>query len=330
MDEVKDNLDRGLQQVEKLLPAEAIERLRIILSEEDYIASLQSFSQPKPIVFRVNTLRSTVEDVLEEIESSGLIVSDIEWCPLGYKLEVGSIRDLQALQCGKEGWIYIQAASSMTAAHAMQLREGMSVLDMCAAPGSKTSQLAAAMNNTGILVANDRSKKRLYRLREILQWQNTTNVEVLCGSGERLGKSHADCFDRVLVDVPCSGEGRLRIEKPARFKRWSMLEIRRLAKLQEQLLIAALRCVKVGGRVVYSTCTFAPEENECVLDRVLSRNSIKAKVLPFPEELLPNSARSSLSKWGGNTFTNNLEGAIRIIPNEITTGFFVSVLEREQ
>lgn len=329
MDELKNSADRAVQRVEELFSSEAIERFRLILSDEDYAAALQSFSQPKPVVFRVNTLRSTVAEVLEEIESAGVVVSSIPWCPLGYKLEVGTIRDLQALRCGKDGLIYIQAASSMTAAHAMQLEEGMSVLDMCAAPGSKTSQLAAAMNNTGIMVANDRSKKRLYRLREILQWQNATNVEILCGAGEKLGKTHADCFDRVLVDVPCSGEGRFRIEKPIRFERWNVQAIRRLAKLQEQLLIAALRCVKVGGRVVYSTCTFAPEENECVLDRVLSRSSIHANVLPIPKELLPTSSRSSLSQWGGKTFANNLEGAIRIVPNETTTGFFVAVLERE-
>ncbi len=329
MDELKDNVEHAIQQVEELLPAEAIERFRLILNSEDYLATLRSFSQPKPVVFRVNTLRSTVEEVLEEIESAGLVVSSIPWCPLGYKLESGTIRDLQALRCAKDGWIYIQAASSMAAAHAMQLKEGMSVLDMCAAPGSKTSQLAAALNNTGIMVANDRSKKRLYRLREILQWQNVINVEVLCGSGERLGKSHADCFDRVLVDVPCSGEGRFRLDRPIRIEKWNVQAIRRLAKLQEQLLIAALRCVKVGGKVVYSTCTFAPEENECVLDRVLTRHSIAAKVLPFPKELVPTSSRTSLTEWKGKKFVHDLSGAIRIVPDKNTTGFFVAVLERE-
>lgn len=328
MDDLQVN-ESLIQRTEEQLPVEALERFRQILSPEDYIAALRSFSRPKPIVFRVNTLRASVEDVLNEIETAGLVASPIAWCPLGFKLEKGTLRELQALRSGKEGWIYIQAASSMAAANAMQVEEGMSVLDMCAAPGSKTSQLAAAMNNTGILIANDRSKKRLYRLREVLRWQNATNVEILCGGGERLGKTYADCFDRVLVDVPCSGEGRFRLDKAIRLERWNVKTIRTLARLQEQLLIAALRCVKVGGRVVYSTCTFAPEENECVLEKVISKNSIDAIVVSIPHELVPSSKRSPLKEWGNKVFTQNIDGAIRIVPDGTTSGFFVAVLERK-
>lgn len=328
MNDVQVNIENAIHKAEEHLPVEAIDRFRKIFSPEDYIEVLQSFSKPKPIIFRINTLQATEAIVLKELSSSGLEVTPFPWCPLGYKLENGTIRDLQALRAGKEGWIYIQAASSMTAAHAMQVEKGMSVLDMCAAPGSKTTQLAAALNNTGILIANDRSKKRLYRLREVLQLQNATQVEVLCGGGERLGKSHADCFDRVLVDVPCSGEGRFRLDKPQRLEKWSVQGIRRLAKLQTQLLIAALRCVKVGGLVVYSTCTFAPEENECVLEHVLSKKSIDAKVVSIPQALVPVSSRPALIEWQGTQFTQHLDGAIRMIPDETTTGFFVAVLER--
>jgi 16S rRNA (cytosine1407-C5)-methyltransferase len=165
-------------------------------------------------------------------------------------------------------------------------------------------------------------------LREVLQWQNAKQVEVLCGPGERLGKSHADCFDRVLVDVPCSGEGRFRLDKPKRIEKWNVQQIRRLASLQMQLLVAAIRCVKVGGRVVYSTCTFAPEENEGVLEHVLSKNSIDATVVPIPQSLVPPSSRPTLKEWQGTAFDQHLEGAIRMVPDETTTGFFVAVLER--
>jgi 16S rRNA (cytosine1407-C5)-methyltransferase len=216
----------------------------------------------------------------------------------------------------------------MLAAHALQVEPEMRVLDMCAAPGSKTSQIAAMMNNSGMLVANDRSRKRLYRLREILQRQGATNAEILCGPGERLGNTHADCFDRVLVDAPCSGEGRFRLEKPIRLSRWNMQEIRGLAKLQEQLLIAALRCVRVGGLVVYSTCTFAPEENEFVLEKVLRKKTIDAKVVELPKELRPPSGRAPISCWEGKEFTQDISPAMRIIPDEMTTGFFIACLQR--
>jgi 16S rRNA (cytosine1407-C5)-methyltransferase len=184
------------------------------------------------------------------------------------------------------------------------------------------------MENRGMLVANDRSRKRLYRLREILQRQGATNVEVLCGPGERLGQTHADCFDRVLVDAPCSGEGRIQLDRPIRVARWNMQEIRGLAKLQEQLLIAALRCVRVGGLVVYSTCTFAPEENEFVLEKVLRKKTIDACVIDIPKELIPPSAKPPISQWEGKKITQDISRAIRIIPNESTTGFFIGCLQR--
>ena len=329
MNTLQENRLAAVQKAEAAMQTEVVDRLQRILSLDDYEMVLSSFSEPKPVVFRVNTIRSTTEQVLSDVEGSGLVANPIPWCPLGFKVETGSVRDLQALDSNKDGSMYIQAASSMVAANAVQVNPGMSVLDMCAAPGGKTTQLAAAMNNMGILIANDRSRKRLYRLREIVQWQHATNVEVLCGSGEQLGKSHADCFDRVLVDVPCSGEGRFRLDRPARLANWSLQTVRKLSKLQEQLLVAALRCVKVGGLVVYSTCTFAPEENEFVLERALSRRTIDAKVVPLPKSLIPSSARTPIKEWGGKSMTHNLESAVRIIPDGTTTGFFVAVLERQ-
>tara|TARA_B100000959_G_C14899393_1_gene590218 strand:+ start:207 stop:1199 length:993 start_codon:yes stop_codon:yes gene_type:complete len=320
--------ESAIKQAVEELPDLFLTRLSAQLSEEDVLASLQSFVTDKPLTFRPNTLRATEDEVLKEVQSAGMCSTPVPWCPLCHQLTKGTIRELQALQCSQTDGLYIQSASSMLAAHALQVEPEMRVLDMCAAPGSKTSQIAAMMNNSGMLVANDRSRKRLYRLREILQRQGATNAEILCGPGERLGNTHADCFDRVLVDAPCSGEGRFRLEKPIRLSRWNMQEIRGLAKLQEQLLIAALRCVRVGGLVVYSTCTFAPEENEFVLEKVLRKKTIDAKVVELPKELRPPSGRAPISCWEGKEFTQDISPAMRIIPNEMTTGFFIACLQR--
>jgi len=260
--------------VEQVLPPVFVHRLSKLLTASDYANTLRSFALAKPVTFRINTLRSSEENVLSDIQRSGLRTIPIPWCPLGHQLVQGTLRQLQELPSSHNDGLYIQGASSMLAAHALQVKPEMRVLDLCAAPGSKTSQFAATMGNRGMLVANDRSRKRLYRLREILQRLGATNVEVLCGSGERLGQTHADCFDRVIVDAPCSGEGRFRKDRPIRIARWNVQEVRKLAKLQEQLLIAALRCVVIGGLVVYATCTFSPEENEFVLEKVLKRNTI--------------------------------------------------------
>ena len=303
-------------------------RLASLLSEEHYASALHSFGAPKPVTFRANTLRATEKEVLVEVKTAGMTSQPVPWCPSCHLLSDGTIRQLQGIPSAQSDGLYIQAASSMLAGHALQVEPEMCVLDMCAAPGSKTSQIAALMNNSGMLVANDRSRKRLYRLREVLQRQGATKTEVLCGPGERLGQTHADCFDRVLVDAPCSGEGRIRLEKPIRIARWNMQEIRGLARLQEQLLIAALRCVRVGGMVVYSTCTFAPEENEFVLDKILRKKNIDAKLVPVPTHLLPPLTMAPITSWLGKECTKDVSQAVRIIPNATTTGFFISCIER--
>ena len=317
-----------LVNAESCLPQLFVQRLHALLTKEDYSSSILSFCNPKPLTIRPNTLRSSESVVLSDVANSGIQTTPVDWCPLCHLVEHGTIRELQELPAWNNGELYIQGASSMLAGYVLQVGEEMRVLDMCAAPGSKTSQLAALMNNRGMLVANDRSRKRLYRLREILQRQGATNVEVLCGSGERLGQSHADCFDRVLIDAPCSGEGRFRMDRSIRLSRWSEHEIHSLAKLQEQLLVAGLRCVCVGGFVVYSTCTFAPEENEFVLDKVLSRNSIDAEIVEIPECLHPPTTRQPIASWMGKTILNDIHHAIRIIPDNTTTGFFVACLKR--
>jgi len=328
MEQGPDVREKNITDAEAHLPELFVDRLRQLLSEGEYASTVQSFCNPKPLTIRPNTLRASEKEVLEEIKNASLQTTPIDWCPLCHLVTKGTIRELQELPSLSSGELYIQAASSMLAAHALQVEPEMRVLDMCAAPGSKTSQLAALMKNQGMLVANDRSRKRLYRLREILQMQGATNVEVLCGPGERLGQSHADCFDRVLVDAPCSGEGRFRMNRPLRLSRWSLKEIRTLAKLQEQLLVSAMRCVCVGGMVVYSTCTFAPEENECVLDRVLSRNSIDAAVVQVPTHLHPPTIKNPITSWNDKTIKHDISQAIRIIPDETTTGFFIACLKR--
>lgn len=317
-----------VSKAEEALPPLALERFSKLFSVEDYATTLRSFGCDKPITFRTNTLQTDEEQVLAELQHAGMESKPISWCPLGRQLTTGTVRSLQSLPCMLQGGIYIQAASSMLAAHALQVTSEMRVLDMCAAPGSKTSQLAAIMGNQGMLIANDRSRKRLYRLHGILNTQGVTNVEVLCGQGERLGQSHADCFDRVLVDVPCSGESRFRIDKPIRISRWSLHEIQKLSKLQEQLLIAALRSVVAGGLVVYSTCTFAPEENELVIDKVLGRNSIDAEVVQIPKHLIPPSARTPITMWEGREVSSDVSSSMRIIPDETTTGFYIACIRR--
>ena len=318
----------SISELEHSVPQAVLDRLSTLLTTQEYEATLRSFANPKQLTFRVNTILASQEEVIEELHQCHIETKAIPWCPLGYQVTKGSIRELQDTESYTAGKLYIQSASSMLSVLALQVQPKMRVLDMCAAPGSKTSQIATLMQNEGMLIANDRSRKRLYRLREILQQQAATNVEIIQGLGENLGLTHADCFDRVLVDVPCSGEGRFRLDRPVRLNRWNEQEINSLSKLQQQLLSTALRCVVTGGLVVYSTCTFAPEENELVLEKVLKKSSIDASLVPLPSEFLPPSARGPVSSWKNHEFSNRVEHALRIIPDETCTGFFVACIKR--
>ena len=144
------------------LPRRAIERLEEVLGD-DFNSTIASFSNERIVAFRVNTLKSSEEEVLRAIEDSELSVEPIAWCAQSFIIKQGTIRDLQALDVFKEGKVYIQSTSSMLAGHVLNVSSELSVLDMCAAPGSKTSLIAALMQNQGRIIANDRSKKRLYR-----------------------------------------------------------------------------------------------------------------------------------------------------------------------
>lgn len=319
--------DQVLQSVRELLPSKAIERLQLSLGN-DFQRTLQSFLEERKITFRVNTLRASAKNVLAQLDKENLKYESIPWCPSGYVLESGTMRELQSLDAYGAGAIYIQEASSMLASHILQVEPGMSVLDLCAAPGSKTSLISMLMNNTGTLVANDRSRTRLYRLRSIIKHQGVENAEVICSPGEELGKTYSDCFDRVLVDVPCSGEGRFRIDRPLRMLNWSEREIKKLAKLQAQLLSSAFRCVKVGGLIVYSTCTFAVEENEFVIDKVISKKTISAELVEIPTLFVPESARPGINCWNGKQCKTDTKFSMRLVPDAISTGFFIALLRR--
>ena len=175
-----------VSKAEETLPLIALERFSKVFSIEDYATILRTFGCDKPITFRTNTLQTNEEQILAELQHGGMESKPISWCPLGRQLTTGTVRSLQSLSCSLQGGFYIQAASSMLAAHAMQITSEMRVLDMCAAPGSKTSQLAAIMGNQGMLIANDRSRKRLYRLRDILKTQGVTNVRFYVAKGNGL------------------------------------------------------------------------------------------------------------------------------------------------
>ena len=244
-----------------------IERLGEVLPESNLEAFLDTARRVRGTWLRVNTLRSSVERIKQQLTRASVEYTTSAWCPEAL-LAQGSVRAVQQLGGWDQGAFHIQSPSSIAASLALDPRPGESVLDMCAAPGSKTSHLAALMNNEGRLIANDLSKARSHRLRSVLDLLGA-KATVRVGPGERIGRREPETYDRILVDAPCSGEGMMNAEDPRTYARWKPKTPARLASRQKSLLHSAIEALKPGGTIVYSTCTFAPEENELVVERAL-------------------------------------------------------------
>ncbi|MEE2681089.1 MAG: RsmB/NOP family class I SAM-dependent RNA methyltransferase [Planctomycetota bacterium] len=299
-------------------PAGLVDRLAEVLPGTHLAAFLEGVRIPEGTWLRVNTLRSSVEQVLGSLRGAGITCEASDWCAEAIRAEA-SVRDVQQIGGWDRGLFHIQSPSSIAAVIALDPRPGERILDMCAAPGSKTSHLGAVMRNEGHLVANDLSKPRAHRLRSVLELLGA-RAEVRVGPGERIGRREPETYDRVLVDAPCSGEGMMSASDPRSFSNWRPRTPARLASRQKSLLHSAIDAVKPGGTVVYSTCTFAPEENELVVERALKvyRNRIELE----PIEVAFPGRITTCREFRGRALPNRPE-LVRLAPPEMD-GFFLA------
>ena len=246
---------------------------------------------------------------------------------------IGSVRNAYRIVSGSEfagktlefvlGKYYIQSLSSMIPALVLNTNESDRVLDLCAAPGSKTTQLAELMNNKGTLVANEVAMDRLKSLVFNVDKMNLVNVGVMHGKGELLSKRFENYFDKILVDAPCSALGIVQ-KKGEVSNWWDVRKAETISDLQLRLLIAAIKMCKVGGEIVYSTCTLTLEENEFIIDKVLKKYPVELE-----EIKLPIQSHSGFSKIGDQEFDKHLEKTRRIVPWEVESeGFFVCKLRK--
>ena len=221
------------------------------------------------------------------------------------------------------GKYYIQSLSSMIPALVLNPNSNDTVLDLCAAPGSKTTQLAELMNNRGTLIANEISVDRLKSLVFNVDKMSLVNVGILHGKGELLSKQFENRFDKILVDAPCSALGIVQ-KKGEVSNWWDQRKAEAMSDLQLRLLIAAIKMCKVGGEIVYSTCTLTLEENEVVINKVLNKYLVELEEIE-----LPLRGNEGHTKFGNEILNNELKKTRRIFPWEIESeGFFVAKLKK--
>lgn len=306
-------------------PEDFAKRLRLIVPPGILPGVQRGYLASRLTTFRLNTLKATEGDVMRAFAKTDLVCEPIPNFSGAYTLKKGSFKKLTESRPYVEGWIYVQSLSSQIPPLVLMPRSGEMVLDMAAAPGGKTCQMAALMQGIGEIIALEPDKVRFERLKHNVEKQGATIVRCLNIPGEKLGVEFESYFDRVLLDAPCSSEGTFCLNDRTSYAHWSVDFVAKMAKRQKKLLTAAWRALKPGGLLVYSTCAMSPEENEEVVDFGLKElPECSAVAIPLKHSFLTRAMPS----WNGLHFAPGVTEARRIYPSEKMEGFFVAALRK--
>jgi len=304
------------------------QRIQQLLKNKQDIEKFWELSKKLlPKTIRCNTLKIQSEKLEKRLEKKWEIKQPFPDYP-----EIMIINSqLQPGELGKSrehilGYYYVQEISSMMPILALHPQSEEILLDLCAAPGSKTTQASAKMQNQGTIIANDPNLGRISILSANLERTGCSNTIITRHDGVqfcyKLKKLNMQ-FDKILVDVPCSGEGNIR-SNPATLKMWNIKVINKLSRIQKKLASSALEILKPEGELLYSTCTHAPEENELVIQYLLDNFNIE--IVPIK---LPLKTREGITKWNNTKLSNELKKACRIYPQDNNTeGFFLCKIKK--
>lgn len=304
--------------------SEDLRNLLYSLPDVDIESLLESYQKPIRESIRINTLKIKEECALNMLKEKGVELERIPWARCGYWV-LNNVNLSNTLEHAL-GLIYIQGAVSMAPVEVLSPKPGELVLDLCAAPGSKTTQIAQALEGEGVIVANDVNVKRIRALSSNVQRCGVINCVITQVDGRKFPLWAKGFFDKVLVDVPCTSLGIVSKDWGAA-KNWNFRTSERLSKLQLSLAISGFECLKVGGTMVYATCTLSPQENEWVIDRLItSRPNARLESIKL-EGLKTNRG---LTEWRRNKFNSEVEKCVRIYPYEHEAeGFFIAKIVKE-
>ena len=294
-----------------------IERYSVLVDDPTEFA--EAIHKPLKQSFRINTLKGDKDKILEQLLNYDSEITSVPWNDNGY---VSGLTNLGSSLEHFVGQIYIQELTSMIPPLVVKdVIDNNTILDCCAAPGSKTTQIAGMMQNRGHIIANDSRHARLKSLRGNLDRLGVTNATVTLRDFKSFPNTEADLY---LVDAPCSSEGTIR-KKNAVARMWKEKDYKRFTKLQKGLLNKACEMAPSGSTIVYSTCTFSPEENERVISEIIDNQSVKV------ENIGINGLKTSpgITEWNGKRYNKEVEKCMRIWPHHNDTdAFFVARLEK--
>ncbi|MFT5142346.1 MAG: 16S rRNA C967 or C1407 C5-methylase (RsmB/RsmF family)/NOL1/NOP2 [Rhodothermales bacterium] len=304
----------------RLLPASATRALsRYASLVDDEEAFLAACARPLPLCGWMSPLRSAAPDSWDAMASDGIRYRTLSWRPAGIRLD--TVPSMAESVAYRAGLFHIQEEASLLPVAMLAPQPGERILDLCAAPGNKTAEIASTMGGRGTVVANDRAASRLGVLQTTLDRLGLLNVSATALDG-RSPAWPSDHFDAVLVDAPCSCDATVR-KSPRAAAATSEAERQKIATMQLDLLLNALRMVRPGGRVVYATCSFAPEENELVVASALAQTP-GIRVQPVSLSGLDHGP--GITHWNGASLPDSLAHAVRLWPHLSDSGGFFAVL----
>ena len=296
------------------LPQEYMEKMKNLLGQKEFQHYLNSFEQKNYIGLRINPLKWTKEQYLK----NALFGTEaVPWCKEGIYCEEQTRPAKHPYYYA--GLYYIQEPSAMAPAAILPIEKGEHVLDICAAPGGKSTQLGAKLFHTGVLVSNDISAGRTKALLKNIELFGITNSIVMSETPQRLSKRFENYFDKILIDAPCSGEGMFRKDNDM-IKKWNKDFITFCVEQQKNILEYAAIMLKAGGMILYSTCTFSIEENEGMIKQFLQSHN-EFHMIPIEQ------------KWGFEKSCledESLKGCVRLFPHKIKgEGHFLALLQKQ-
>ena len=301
-----------------MIPQEFQVRMQQMLGEE-YEEFLKGYDKPRFHALRRNPLKIEEKDFLEKVPYE---ITPVPWSQHGYYYR-------HEEQPGKHpyheaGVYYIQEPSAMSVVEYLEVKPGEQVLDLCAAPGGKTTQIAGFMEGEGLLVCNEIHPQRAKILSENIERMGVKNAMVTNETPQRLSAVFQGFFDKILVDAPCSGEGMFRKNEEA-LEEWSLANVQMCADRQDEILEEVAKMLRPGGRICYSTCTFAPAENEDCMARFITNH---------PEFHLVEVEKKGNMSAGNPEYAakmvDGLDKTIRLWPHKLDgEGHFIAVLEKE-
>lgn len=305
-----------LAQIKSKMPLEFIEEIYRNFSPRIADKILIGMSEKRLTTLRVNTIKFNMEDLLKILQKENIEYENVEWYNDALIIKNADEKKIQNLDIYTNGYIYLQSLSSMIPPIILNPKKEEKVLDLTAAPGSKTTQMAAMMENDGYILANELDKIRCDRLKYNVHMQGAEIVEVINMPGENVGEKYPNTFDKVLLDVPCSGEGRFLVSDEKTYKNWSTKQVQDLVEIQKKLFESAVEALKAGGEMVYSTCTLNLKENEEIVNYAIKNLNVKV------EEI--NIELKDKAKGISKGYDTSLKNTIRVLPNKYQEGFYVA------